>query len=129
VAGDFNGDGVADLAVANAGHLPGESGSVFILLARRNGGFVPTNSYVTGSASHSIAAADLNGDGKLDLVVLNSSYDFGGSVSLLFGNGDGTFGRRVDCPTGGYLIWVSFGEDANGASSRDVVWGEKPLEK
>jgi len=129
VADDFNGDGVADMAVANAGHLPGESGSVFILLGKRNGGFEPKNSYVTGSASYSIAAGDLNGDGKLDLIVLNSSYDFGGTVSLLFGNGDGTFGGRLDCPTGGYLIWVSFGEDASGKSSRDVVWPGKPPEK
>jgi FG-GAP-like repeat len=128
LSADFNADGIADLAVANAGHNPGESGSVFIFLGKGNGAFEAKTSYVTGSASHSLALGDLNGDGKIDMAVLNSSYDFGGSVSVLFGNGDGTFGGRVDYATGGYLIWVSFGEDAGG-SVRDVVWAEKPPEK
>ena len=129
LAADFNGDGIEDLAVANAGHHPGESGSVSIFLGRGSGDFVAGTRYMTGSASHSLALGDLNGDGKIDMAVLNSSYDFGGSVSVMFGNGDGTFGGRVDYTTGGYLIWISFGEDARGASVRDVIWAEKPPEK
>jgi len=127
--GDFNGDGVADLAVANAGHNQGEPGSVFIFLGRGTGNFDPKTSYVTGNASHSLAVGDLNGDGKLDIAVLNGSYDFGGSVSVLFGSGDGTFGSRVDYATGGYLIWVSFGDDANNGSQHGGVWAEKPPDK
>jgi hypothetical protein len=109
---DFNGDGVTDMAVANSGHSAGEAGSVFVFLGRRSGGFEAKSSYATGNASYSLEAGDLNGDGKLDLAVLNSSHDFGGSVSVLLGNGDGTFGARADYATGGYLIWISFGEDA-----------------
>ena len=100
LAADFNGDGIVDLAVVNAGHYPGESGSVFIFLGRRNGAFETQTSYVTGSASHSLALGDLNGDGQIDMAVLNSNYDFGGSVSVLFGNGDGTFGGRPNDPRG-----------------------------
>jgi hypothetical protein len=129
LAADFNGDGVTDLAVANAGHYPGDSGSVFILLGKRNGVFEPKNSYVTGSGSHSLAVGDLNGDGKLDLAVVNSSYDFGGSVSVLLGNGDGTLGSRTDYPTGGHIVWVSFSEDASGTSERGVVWEDRQLQK
>jgi FG-GAP-like repeat len=128
LAADFNGDGIGDLAVANAGHRPGESGSVSILLGRRNGTFETMTSVVTGSASHSLAAGDLNGDGKLDLAVLNSSYDYGGSVSVLLGNGDGTFGRRTDYPTGGYVVWVPFREDVFG-SERGIVWIDRPEQK
>jgi len=109
---DFNGDGITDLAVANSGHSAGEAGSVFIFLGRRIGGLEAKGGYVTGNASYSLETGDLNGNGKLDLAVLNSSHDFGGSVSVLLGNGDGTFGARADYATGGYLIWISFGEDS-----------------
>jgi hypothetical protein len=126
-AADFNGDRVTDLAVANAGHRPGETGSVFVFLGTGGGAFEAKTNYVTGNASHSIADADLNGDGKLDIAVLNGSLDFGGSVSVMFGNGDGTFVNRVDYATGGYLIWVSFGEDTNPGSERVKV--EKPPDK
>jgi hypothetical protein len=121
LAADFNADGIADLAVVNAGHSPGEAGSVFIFVGKKNGGLQPKDGYVTGSASYSIAAGDLNGDGKVDLAVLNGSHDFGGSVSVLLGNGDGTFGNRTDYATGGYLVWVRFGEDASGAHARGTV--------
>jgi hypothetical protein len=108
--------------VASAGHRLGEPGSVFIFLGKRNGGFEQRNSYLTGSGSHSLAVGDVNGDGNLDLAVVNSSYDYGGTVSVLLGDGDGSFGRRIDYPTGGYVVWVTFSEDANTGSGRDVVW-------
>jgi len=123
---DFNNDGKQDLAVVNAGHSAGESGSVFVFLGNGAGGFEANASYVTGNASHSLAVGDLNGDGKLDLAVLNGSYDFGGSVTILFGNGDGTFGGRADYSTGGYQIWVNFGEDSNGKSEQKAGGVEKP---
>src|SRR5262249_35587807 len=48
-------------------------------------------------ASGPVAAADLNGDGKLDIVASNL---FDNSVSVLLGNGNGTFRPRKDYPTG-----------------------------
>jgi len=125
IAADLNGDGSSDLVVANAGHKPGESGSVFVFLGRGTGAFEARTSYITGNASYSVTAGDLNGDGKVDIAVLNGSHDFGGSVSVLFGNGDGTFGGRTDYATGGYLIWVSFGDDVKNASEQAESIGEK----
>jgi len=126
VAADFNQDGKMDLAVVNAGHSAGESGSVFVFLGNGAGAFESKASYVTGNASYSLAVGDLNGDGKLDIAVLNGSYDFGGSVSILFGNGDGTFGGRADYAIGAYQIWVNFGEDSNGKSEQKAGSVEKP---
>src|SRR6267154_1773584 len=53
----------------------------------------PFLSFDAGFYPHSVAVADLNGDGKLDLVVAN---DRSSSVSVLLGNGNGTFGAKTD---------------------------------
>jgi hypothetical protein len=53
--------------------------------------------YPAGSNPASMASADFNGDGKLDLAVANHGSN---TVSVLLGNGDGTFLARVDYPTG-----------------------------
>ena len=83
VLGDFNGDGVTDIAVANAG-----SGTVSILLGSGNGFFLPPRNTATGSGAHFIVAADFNNDGRPDLAVANSGA---GTVSILLNNGDATF--------------------------------------
>ena len=54
--------------------------------------------YATPSPPLSIKATDFNNDGKLDLVIVNSSQD---TVSVLLGNGDGTLQRSVSYPTVG----------------------------
>jgi hypothetical protein len=85
---DFNGDGKADLVVANQ-----QSHSVSVLLGNGDGTFqAPITSLAGGWFAGPLAVADFNGDGKLDLVVVN-----GGShqVSVLLGKGDGTFGPPV----------------------------------
>ena len=86
--GDFNGDGKADLVSANTAN-----DSVSVLLNNGNGTFGAAQNYAVGTAPASVAVGDFNGDGKLDLVTTNEgSYpDFAGSVSVLLGNGDGTF--------------------------------------
>jgi hypothetical protein len=80
--GDFNGDGVLDLAVANSAN-----GTVDLLLGNGDGTFQPPQTTAMPCAS-SIASADLNSDGLLDLAVSNGCA---GAVSVLLGNGDGTF--------------------------------------
>jgi hypothetical protein len=94
--GDFNGDGKLDLAVANIS--PGNAGPsmVSVLLGNGDGTFQPTVEYVAGSDTYSssVALADFNGDGKLDLAVGNSGST--NRVSILLGNGDGTFQSAVD---------------------------------
>jgi hypothetical protein len=91
--GDFNGDGIPDLAVAPVL----DEGNSEVLLGKGDGTFTITNgSFGIGngtSTSNSIAAADFNGDGKLDLVETCASLDDRPCNLLLIqsGNGDGTF--------------------------------------
>jgi hypothetical protein len=90
--GDFNRDGIADLAVANAG-----SNSVTILLGNGDGTFTPAaNSPVTvGSDPSSVTVGDFNGDGIPDLAVANM---YTGTVTILMGSGDGTFIPALNSP-------------------------------
>jgi len=92
--GDFNGDGIPDLAVTNEW----QTGTLTVLLGNGDGTFTPTStSPDAGSDAYAIAAADFNGDGKIDLAVINiinpdNPYgDNDGTVTILLGNGDGTF--------------------------------------
>ncbi|MGH8395367.1 MAG: FG-GAP repeat domain-containing protein, partial [Pseudomonas sp.] len=76
--GDFNGDGLADLAVANNG-----SGNVSVLLGNGDGTFQATRNFGAGSGPRSVAVGDFNGDGAQDLAVTNSGSN---NVSVLINN-------------------------------------------
>ena len=88
--GDFNGDGILDLAVADAGDFFGNGTGVSILLGNGDGSFQAVQTYAAGLDSSSVAVADFNGDGILDLALANP-FNSGGTVSVLLGNGDGSF--------------------------------------
>jgi len=91
--GDFNRDGKLDIAVANNG-----SSNVSILLGNGDGTLQPAVNFDASVAPNGIAVADINGDGKLDVAVFlspNTSSSLPGAVSILFGNGDGTFQSPV----------------------------------
>ena len=92
VAGDFNGDGRTDLAVANSG-----SNDVSVLLGNGDGTFQPQVTYAVGSGPDALVAGDFNGDGRTDLAVANSGSN---DVSVLLGNGDGTFQTQVTYAVG-----------------------------
>src|SRR6516162_7349771 len=67
--GDFNGDGILDLAVTLPGSNPNQASTVSILLGNADGTFQPGVDYTTGNepGGSSIAVGDFNGDRKLDL--------------------------------------------------------------
>ena len=84
---DVNGDGLPDIVVANLG--PGADGtgsagvSVLLQDAAHPGSFLPPVTYATHGGAVDVAVADLNGDGKPDLVVANLGPSPTGSVSVL----------------------------------------------
>jgi hypothetical protein len=100
VAGDFNGDGNLDLAVTNGDCTPPvedappqcNPSTVSIFLGNGDGTFQPQATYSVGTLPASIVTADFNGDGKLDLAIVNV---FDSTISILLGNGDGTFQPQV----------------------------------
>ncbi len=117
-AGDFNGDGNRDLAVANSGNSDaGDDGSVSILLGKGDGTLQPATNLSAGKNPASIAAADFNGDERLDLVVSNANS---ANVSVLLGNGDGTFQAHADYAVLGSPSTVGVG-DFNADGRLDFV--------
>jgi hypothetical protein len=102
--GDVNGDGKLDLVVANGDQQDNSDGSVGVLLGNGDGTFRPVVTYDSGATfSDFVVMADVNGDGKPDIVVANTGGgDNGdGSVSVLLGNGDGTLRPAVTYDSGG----------------------------
>jgi Bacterial Ig-like domain (group 3)/FG-GAP-like repeat len=103
VVGDFDGNGTLDLAVANFGNFSGHT--VSILFGDGTGGFLPKVDSDTSGAPQAIVAADFNNDGILDLATANgcgasSPCGSPANVSVLLGNGDGSFQPHVDYTTG-----------------------------
>jgi len=122
--GDFNGDGVPDLAVAVDAYADGVPGSVAILLGNGDGTFtLQAATPATGDTPLSIAVGDLNGDGILDLAVSNG-YDnttqTWGTVTVLLGAGDGTFTPTAVSPAVGSLPSSIAVADFNGTAS--PIW-------
>ena len=90
--GDFNGDGNLDIAGANEATVPGSDSTIFLLLGQGNGQFTQAAPIAAGGTDpFSIVAGDFNCDGKLDLATANNLQTAGEGVTLLPGNGDGTF--------------------------------------
>ena len=113
--GDFNGDGIEDLAVAS-----GSSNSLTILIGNGDGTFTASNlSPQAGSNPGSIVCADFNGDGVLDLAVVNS---YGGMVTILLGNGDGSFTPAANLSVGASTSATAIAAaDFNGDGAIDLA--------
>ena len=110
---DFNGDGIADLAVANHG-----SNNVTILLGNGDGTFTPGTPVAVGTSPFAIAVGDFNGDGHADLAVANQGSN---NVSILLGNGDGTFTPGSPVAATGPVFVVAGDFDRNGTTDLAVV--------
>ena len=111
--GDFNGDGKLDLAVA--------SGGVSVLLGNGDGTFQAAKSFVVSGSPWAVAIGDFNGDGKLDLATANGGGGLEpGTVSVLMGNGDGTFLEAPTYAAGAAGSHIAVG-DFNGDGKLDLV--------
>jgi hypothetical protein len=103
--GDLDGDGALDVAVVDQNCMSGScgSGSVSILLGHGDGTLANAVSYPTNTNPQSLAIGDFDGDGHLDLAVVNAVTIITqgpGTVSILLGNGNGTFQPGVEFPAG-----------------------------
>jgi Bacterial Ig-like domain (group 3)/FG-GAP-like repeat len=92
--GDFNNDGVLDLAVANA-----NDNTVSILLGNGDGTFTAAALVSTGGFPFYLTVADFNHDGAADMAVSNEADS---TVSVLLGNGNGTFTPAPGSPIPGF---------------------------
>jgi hypothetical protein len=112
--GDFNGDGLTDLAL----NTSGPSGpAVEVLLGKGDGSFQSNHLILpVGPIPLSVATGDFDHNGTLDLVTANSQ----GTVSVLLGNGDGSFRPRTDLTVGADARTVAVG-DFNGDGRLDVA--------
>ena len=117
--GDFNGDGIADLAAISSNLLPDVQG-VSVLLGNGDGTFQPQVTYQTGIHTSSIVAGDFNGDGKLDLAIPGADESGKSSIAILTGNGNGTFQPPVFVPVSETPNSLAAG-DLNGDGKLDLA--------
>lgn len=117
VSGDFNLDGIPDLAVVNYYNF-----NVGILLGIGIGTFAPQVTYpvYSGGSPFYLATADFNKDTYLDLVSINPDFERSVAGSVLLGNGSGGFAAPINYQTSGYARSVAVG-DFNLDTKPDIV--------
>jgi uncharacterized protein (TIGR03437 family) len=115
-SGDFNGDKQADLVVTDL-----NSANVYVLLGKGDGTFQPATSLPAGRGSFAVTVGDFNSDGKLDIAVANNfEVPLQNDVSLLLGNGDGTFAAPVPLGAGNNAFSVA-AADLNGNGKLNLL--------
>jgi uncharacterized protein (TIGR03437 family) len=87
---DLNGDGFPDLVVTDSGETI-TPGSAYVLMNDGSGGFRTPQALAASSYPQAVSVADVNGDGKLDLVICTSDVNLNYQLAIALGNGDGTF--------------------------------------
>ena len=116
VAADVNGDGKVDLIAVNYGNGFGNS-TLSVLTNNGTGGFVLASSPGTGVSPEALTAADVNGDGKVDLICANYS-DW--TLTVLTNNGHGGFVLASTPNTGNGPESVT-AADVNGDGKVDLI--------
>ncbi len=123
VVGNFTADNQPDVIVTNY-----QAGSVSVLLGNGNGTLQPPRTFDTTSLPDAMASGNLNGDGALDLAVLQRlpGADGVSDVAVLFGRGDGTFLPPLTLATtltagAGQILVGDFSGHANAGSSLEDI--------
>jgi hypothetical protein len=109
--GDYDGDGSLDLAIIDDPQAKGVSKAVSVFLNRGDGKFAPAAMYATDGGAYGITAGDFNGDGRLDLALIDGDIRY---VSILINQGGGAFGPPVTYegdPAAGYITASDFNRD------------------
>ena len=128
---DLNGDGKLDIIASTSGDcLPDPCiNHVIVLLGNGDGTFQPPISFPSTYDTITLAVADVNGDGKPDLLVNNSfvnpDLSGDGGVTVFLGNGNGTFGDAQSYDSGSPAAVSMTMGDLNGDGKADVVIGHE----
>ncbi len=114
---DFNNDGKRDVVTINVGNGTGP-GSFSVLLGNGDGTLRTATTTATTFGPGLATVSDLNGDGKMDLVIVMAENP--GGVAVYLGKGDGTFQAPVTYSTGSFAFGITI-TDLNGDAKLDVV--------
>ena len=117
---DFNGDGKMDLVTGTIPYPSRDSWGINVYIGHGTGNFAPALRHLVDSRllfEREMKAADINGDGKIDLVITGGDN----SLSVLPGDGNGSFGPPTEFAVGmSHPLSFAFG-DFNGDGKLDIA--------